>query len=893
LLIPRPKGALGQSTINNQQFPDMSDPSLMIRVGSTADTRGLTELNAKLTESEAHAREFYNTLKLGVGIDLGGKIVESIREIPDLLREATARGLEYNRTMQDSTIAIAGALRSVDSSLSFANAKEKGAETIEALRQKALALGIDFHSLIETFSVNVPTMWHAGIRDTQKMIDLITLLNQTARAKGIDGFQAQRDIIDILNGMGQRTLLGKELEANGVTNEAIARAKEQGNLYELLSHALAAYAEAGAAASNTQSAALTRLKTEWDSLLGVITKPLFDSLTEGINNLSAALDSPEGKQGLKDLGLEIRDVATGAMGLAEWAVKNSSALTRWAEAGGVLAIALAALKITEMVAGMGSLALRIATNTTLWATDTVAVKANTESKLANAAAGGKIRGIVGVAGAVGMAAGIGVAAGEAMDRWGIDPTTSIATGHLTNDMDRERSEEMQKDNSPIAQLTRQASGVSSTKEFKELLDKIDKLQSDLHAERAGLGVADSLSKQAVDSKLKELDALYNHVTAMPIEQIHKNADAKKKKEEDDSAKEAAAQLAEEQKKNEEANAKRAEARAEQRAAHQMQLDNELAVQLATKAAERGEYSPAIAARLSSLNAQAAANPRIDDPKADQKLVASRDKINDAIDSSKESLSKEQERLNLTAWKAQDKAADDLRQKQIDGLKEQDTLLEAQAKKRLAELEASNKNERAIAAERVRIEDEVAARRLALQNQIGSLQNESSLARETRQDLASAEQTTRDHSIAGKRPDDTSRFSLEQTATGTRYIPLAAKGQVLNADVTQRKGYVDDTAHSRLADFAARQVPGALHHSWDSGSLPGPASRPGSSVAGAGAASGNDPAKAAQDTAGKIVSETQKQATVIVTSMGKILAAMQAETKRFEQLAAQVERIKRT
>jgi hypothetical protein len=89
----------------------------------------------------------------------------------------------------------------------------------------------------------------------------------------------------------------------------------------------------------------------------------------------------------------------------------------------------------------------------------------------------------------------------------------------------------------------------------------------------------------------------------------------------------------------------------------------------------------------------------------------------------------------------------------------------------------------------------------------------------------------------------------------------------------------------------------MRHPWEALPLPAPASRPGSALAGsasgAGAASGNDPAKAAQDTAGKIVSETQKQATVIVTSMGKILAAMQAETKRFEQLAAQVERIKRT
>jgi hypothetical protein len=420
-------------------------------------------------------------------------------------------------------------------------------------------------------------------------------------------------------------------------------------------------------------------------------------------------------------------------------------------------------------------------------------------------------------------------------------------------------------------------------------------------ERASLGATDDAQRFQLTRQLGKLNALFDGADNLSDEKIAANGEAKKQKEQADAAADAAAKKSEQDQKNQEANEKTAEAREEARKQHEEQLKNEHAVEMAKQAASRGEYSDAIPNRIKAMQKLASDNPRIDDLTADPKLVASRERINNFSESQQEQLGKSKDQVNMEAWKAQDQAADDLRQKQIDGLKEQDTLLEAQAKKRLAELEASNKNERAIAAERVRIEDEVAAKRLDLQNQIGSLQGESSLARETRQDLASAEQTTRDHAAAKQSgPQATYENSTVERDLGgniTKFIPIPKKGESMDTDVTQRPGYHEQPSVDRLAAYAARQAPGAMRHPWETLPLPGPASRPGSALAGsasgAGAASGNDPAKAVQDTAGKIVSETQKQAAVITTSMGKILAAMQAETKRFEQLAAQVERIKRT
>ena len=268
----------------------------------------LKQVEQGLDQAKQKAHELTDALKLGAAIDVGGKIVEGLRRIPEILKEAVNQGMEFNRMMQNSQIGIAGGFRSVDPGLSFEEAKAKGGEALDLLKQKALDLGLNFEALIDTFKVNVPIMWEAGIKDTQKMIDLITLLNQVAAAKGIDGFQAQRDIIDIMNGMGQRTILGKELEANGVSNESIKAAKEQGTLYDLLTTKLSAYGEAGKAASETQTAALNRLHTAWTALMGEVSKPWFDEVTKGINEINGSLDSERVKSWGETFGSTIRGV---------------------------------------------------------------------------------------------------------------------------------------------------------------------------------------------------------------------------------------------------------------------------------------------------------------------------------------------------------------------------------------------------------------------------------------------------------------------------------------------------------------------------------------------------------------------------------------------------------
>ncbi len=652
----------------------MSDTGLTIKIGSTADTKGFDQATDSLHRSTEAAREFVDTLKLGVGIDLGGKLVESIREIPALLREAVAEGVKFNALMQSSQIAIAGGFKSMDASLSFEQAKQQGGEAIDYLMQKSKQMGLDFEAVVETFKVNVPTMFAAGIHDAKEMADTIILLNQVASSKGISGFQAQRDIIDLLNGMGERTMLGKELTAQGVSNESIEKWKEAGTLAENLREKFAAVAEAGAAAANTYDGSLNTLKTTWAQLLGDLSKPVFEELQQAFKDLAKELDSPEARKGLEELGYDIRDLVKLGVGIAEWAVKNAGNLALVAEAAGLLGVALGAIKLGDLVIGMTGMAASLSRNTALWTAETAAVEANTVAKVANAGAGvaaaatgggGKLNilanGLTAAAPLAGRAAvaaegaavagaatagGLGAAmtgltgavvaalpvivalaaafaAYKAATTWdhSNDKANEIYSGekkfggNLSADSDLVKSGKY-KAGSRVEfdrnELIAEARSLKSVEEQAQLLDKIALYKRGIEEERKGLGMFDGPKKESLRQEYEHADLIEKQALSTSAEKMAANAAAKAEHDKELTDKQAEEKRAAEEEKNRQGNAKREEARKEADAEREARLGNEAAIAQSKSASERGEYSTYARDREAELQKQLESTPSFRD-----------------------------------------------------------------------------------------------------------------------------------------------------------------------------------------------------------------------------------------------------------------------------------------
>ena len=414
-----------QATI--QSFAQVEQTANAVNAAATragsADLRplaqGAQEAGKQLSEAEHEADHLLESLKLGVGIDIGHRIVESIAEVPAAFREAIQEGVAYNASVETLTIQLAGALRSANPAqyLNFSEARAAGAEALEQLRQKANELGTDFHALAETFAVNVPVLAKAGIKEVGDQIQAIVLLNQVAASKGIGGFQAQRDIIDILNGQGNRTLLGKELETQGVSNESIKQAEQMGTLMDLLRDKLGAYGEAGTAAASTFTAAQQRLRNETEQLYGDISKPVFAELKDAYDSLAVEIDKPEVREALRGLGYDIASLVDAGASLARFAIENAGVLVPLATAIGLVSFALAAYKAAQIASIIGARLTTLVAETEATTAQTIAVTAETEAleantlaKAANAEAGVGAA-VAGEGAAVGT--GLGAAVGGA------------------------------------------------------------------------------------------------------------------------------------------------------------------------------------------------------------------------------------------------------------------------------------------------------------------------------------------------------------------------------------------------------------------------------------------------------------------------------------------------
>lgn len=370
-----------------------------------------------ISDASHEADHLIATLKTGVGIDLGHRIIEGIAEVPRAFREAIAEGVQFNQQMESLGLNLAGAFRAAapERYLNFSAAQAEGTRALDLLREKANSLGLDMHALGESLSINLASLTHAGVTDLEKQVNLVTLLQQVTASKGISGFQATRDIIDLLNGQANRTILGKELEPLGVNNESIKQAKEQGELYEFLTSKFGAYTEAAGAYANTFAAAQQRLKNETEQLYSEISRPVFEALKEAYVELAAEIQKPEVREGLRAIGYDVATVVSAGAGLLSWAVQNAGALTTLGEALGVAALAWAAFKAAAAASVVGG-------RTAAWVAETLAIGENTVALEANAAA----RGTVNAAGAVGAAEGAGVISAEAATATGVTIGTAVA-----------------------------------------------------------------------------------------------------------------------------------------------------------------------------------------------------------------------------------------------------------------------------------------------------------------------------------------------------------------------------------------------------------------------------------------------------------------------------------
>ena len=151
------------------------------------NTGGMDDARSKLEAMTGAGQEFFDSLKAGFALDVAGRLTGQIVGIGEAFKAAGEHGVEYDAKMQAGALGLAGALRSIEPGkyLNFEQAQNSAGLAMDVIRQRANALGLDVHSVMEAESADLKALVDGGITDTGKQLDVVTTLIGAAASKGI------------------------------------------------------------------------------------------------------------------------------------------------------------------------------------------------------------------------------------------------------------------------------------------------------------------------------------------------------------------------------------------------------------------------------------------------------------------------------------------------------------------------------------------------------------------------------------------------------------------------------------------------------------------------------------------------------------------------------------
>lgn len=362
----------------------MSD-TFKIHLQGTAETRQWLAAEGQLRKLDNAANDFLNSLKQGVGIDLGGKIVNSLAALPNAFQGLLQRGFEFNKVMATSEGGIANVLGKF-MKLDAQAAKREAAKAMEAIMEWEPKAAGSLQDLMGGFMATVGAGQAAGLTVAQN-VELTGKFANALAALGMDASQLTQEMRAIFT--GNITPDAQMAETLEITPQAVKAAKDAGTFYEFLNKQIGSLGNTAAG----PAVVLSSLSSAIDKAAGDLSKGLFDELISGAEQLTASLGDPAIKKGLEEAGVSIAALVRTGVQLSVWAVENAPLLLRVADGAFKVGAAIAAIKLTEILAGLLLKAARWGQATIAINSNTVALERNAVAQSAALSAGGT-RGVV-------------------------------------------------------------------------------------------------------------------------------------------------------------------------------------------------------------------------------------------------------------------------------------------------------------------------------------------------------------------------------------------------------------------------------------------------------------------------------------------------------------------
>lgn len=318
----------------------MPDPKVKVRITAEADP--------SLKQAFGAARS-----EMGALGGLVGNIRAQIAGLVSLVgvQQILRSGFSVNSIYQVAQRSLASvfmdnlpALRSVDAAFRQAGV------AVEMLRRKANESSADFSDLLQSYSMNAGLLFRAGVGDLERQLELLTLIGDAAKSRGLTGPQLITELRALFTGnFGPDAVLANSFFATQADREQWRQALSGGRAYEVLRPRLESVARITERAAKDWDVVFSNFSEAVRSLTADLTRGMFVRLSEALRSFTETLNDPSTRQWLAGIADQLRQVAVAAALVAAPSVASRGY--------GWLAAALAALRgsIMRVIPAFGAI----------------------------------------------------------------------------------------------------------------------------------------------------------------------------------------------------------------------------------------------------------------------------------------------------------------------------------------------------------------------------------------------------------------------------------------------------------------------------------------------------------------------------------------------------------
>lgn len=331
---------------------------ILIRVeDEIAKLRGIVDQTALLTAhaaemakhqeaASAHAHSFVETMKLGVGIGIGEHIVEKLREIPHLLREAVMEGIEFNEQLNEAADGAAAVLRQFKPAEfeNFGTALGASRAAIESLQEKAMDTPAAFHSLLSAFKSTDALAVKANI-SMREYVDLLIVMSRGMKALNVPETEISGEIRALLSGRRvEYSQIGRML---GVTSQEVKEWKESGTLVEELRGRFSRLSEAAESDMQQFGTLKVKISDVFNAIRGAMSERILETFEEGLGEIYKVVRQPEFAERFRQIGDAVTRIVVTGSHVSGFLIEHAQLFIDLAKAIALATVAVVAFQLAS------------------------------------------------------------------------------------------------------------------------------------------------------------------------------------------------------------------------------------------------------------------------------------------------------------------------------------------------------------------------------------------------------------------------------------------------------------------------------------------------------------------------------------------------------------------